>query len=227
MMYTERQRGTARPEFSGRAVPLASAKPFKVMGRSRRVHSSPAPAMSIGGASGTVTAGFGSPRKVNRTLSSADREPSGASGSRPRSPRPRSGRPQLVEEDPLGQRVLDLALDGPAQRPGTQHRVAALASRQPLRRSSVSSRPMSLLRSWVSIRAIMRSTICRICSSVELVEHDRVVDAVEELRPEVLLELVVDLLLHPLVVGLARRWSPGSRATPPWPRPGCRGWWSG
>ena len=33
---------------------------------------------------------------------------------------------QLVEQDPLGQRVLDLALDGAAQRPGTQHRVVAL-----------------------------------------------------------------------------------------------------
>jgi hypothetical protein len=32
------------------------------------------------------------------------------------------------------------------------------------------------------------------------VEDDRVVDPVEELRPEVLLELVVDLVLHPLVV---------------------------
>jgi hypothetical protein len=36
----------------------------------------------------------------------------------------------------------------------------------------------------------------------QLVEHDDVVDAVEELRPEVLLQLVVDALLHP-VVGLA------------------------
>jgi hypothetical protein len=32
------------------------------------------------------------------------------------------------------------------------------------------------------------------------VEHDDVVDAVEELRPEMLLQLVLDLVLHPLVV---------------------------
>ena len=37
----------------------------------------------------------------------------------------------------------------------------------------------------------------------QLVEDDDVVDAVEELRAEVLLQLVVDLLLHPLVVVLA------------------------
>jgi hypothetical protein len=36
-----------------------------------------------GGASGTVTAGFGSPRKVNRALSPTDREPSGAVRSTP------------------------------------------------------------------------------------------------------------------------------------------------
>lgn len=36
----------------------------------------------------------------------------------------------------------------------------------------------------------------------ELVEDDRVVDTVEEFRPEVLLELFVDLDLHPLVVRL-------------------------
>src|SRR5262249_52139719 len=40
-------------------------------------------------------------------------------------------RTQLVEEDPLRQRVLDLALDGPAQRPSTHPRVPALL-REPL-----------------------------------------------------------------------------------------------
>ena len=39
-----------------------------------------------------------------------------------------------------------------------------------------------------------------ISAAVEVREHDRVVDAVEELGPEVLLELVGDLGLHPLVV---------------------------
>jgi hypothetical protein len=37
----------------------------------------------IGGTSGTTTTGFGSPRKVNLALSSAAREPSGASGFTP------------------------------------------------------------------------------------------------------------------------------------------------
>src|SRR5690606_27975169 len=40
---------------------------------------------------------------------------------------------QLAEEDLLRQRVLDLALDGPAQRPGAQHGVVALLGQQFLR----------------------------------------------------------------------------------------------
>ena len=48
-------------------------------------------------------------------------------------------------------------------------------------------------------RLIMRSTIWVICVERGLVEHDRLVDAVEELGAEVLLERLVDLLLHPLV----------------------------
>jgi len=31
------------------------------------------------------------------------------------------------------------------------------------------------------------------------VEHDRVVDAVEELRPEMILEFFLDIFLHPLI----------------------------
>src|SRR5689334_1943814 len=40
----------------------------------------------------------------------------------------------LAEEDLLRQLVLDLALDGPAQRPGTQHGVEAPPGEQRLRR---------------------------------------------------------------------------------------------
>src|SRR5699024_8174509 len=39
----------------------------------------------------------------------------------------------LTEENLLGQRVLDLALDGPPQWPGTQHRVEAAFGDQRLR----------------------------------------------------------------------------------------------
>ena len=48
----------------------------------------------------------------------------------------------------------------------------------------------------------------------QLVEDDDVVDAVEELRPEVLLELVVDLELHPLVVAAVSfpAWKPSATA---------------
>src|SRR4051794_15891035 len=107
----------------------------------------------------------------------------------------------LAEEDLLRELVLDLALDRPAQRPGTQHGVEPAAREQRLRRRrqldghvlvgelrlhprdhEVDHRDDLLLR--------------------QLVEHDDVVDAVQELRAEVLLQLVVDLGLHPLVVRL-------------------------
>ncbi len=47
----------------------------------------------------------------------------------------------------------------------------------------------------------MRSTISTISDGGQLREDHHVVDTVEELRPEVLLELLVDLRLHPVVVG--------------------------
>ena len=56
-------------------------------------------------------------------------------------------------------------------------------------------------------RLIIRSTIGRDLGLGQLVEDDGVVDAVQELGPEVLLQRLVDLLLHLLVadglVGLA------------------------
>src|SRR5688500_13121860 len=37
---------------------------------------------------------------------------------------------EFVEQDPLGQRVFDLALDGPAQWPGAEHGVVALVGEE-------------------------------------------------------------------------------------------------
>jgi hypothetical protein len=59
---------------------------------------------------------------------------------------------------------------------------------------------MSLFRICTSTRTIIMSTIETILLFGQLVEDDDVVNAVQELGPEVLLELVVDLLLHPVVV---------------------------
>ena len=56
----------------------------------------------------------------------------------------------------------------------------------------------------------------------ELVEHDDVVDAVEELGAEVLLQLVVDLVLHPLVVRALVVALGEARARPPWRCPGAQ-----
>jgi len=63
---------------AGRHVVRAELPPSYLPGRQRREpRSRPRPDRR---AVGTVTAGFGSPRKVNRASSSAAREPSGASG---------------------------------------------------------------------------------------------------------------------------------------------------
>src|SRR6266487_240619 len=108
---------------------------------------------------------------------------------------------QLVEQDPLGQRVLDLALDGPAQRPGAQHRVVALLGQELL--GVVGQLQAHVLVAKLGLDpADHQGHDLQDLRLGQLVEHDRVIDAVEELRPEVLLELVVDLVLHPLVVSL-------------------------
>jgi hypothetical protein len=130
---------------------------------------------------------------------------------------------QLAVEDLLRQRVLDLALDGPAQRPGTQHRVEPAVRQQLLG-------VLRDLQRHVLVRQLALHAGDHEVDDLDdlvlgqLVEHDDVVDAVEELRPEVLLELLVDLVLHPLVVRLACRCRPGSPDPRPWRCPASRGW---
>ena len=73
--------GSSRACMIGRRRTRAAARVTPPLTRGAR-HSSPDLARSIGGASGTRL-GLGSPRKVNFALSSAAREPSAASASRP------------------------------------------------------------------------------------------------------------------------------------------------
>src|SRR3954470_8484132 len=118
-------------------------------------------------------------------------------------------RGQLAVEDLLAQRVLDLALDGPAQRPGTQDRVEAAVGQQLLGGRRHLERHV-LVRQLALHAGEHEVDDPDDLVLAQLVEHDDVVDAVEELRPEVLLELVVHPRLHALVVRL--RVVPGLEA---------------
>src|SRR5436190_22338378 len=113
---------------------------------------------------------------------------------------------ELLVEELLGQHVLDVALDGPTQRPGAEGGVVALVGHEALgRRRELDADALAgelLLRAGDEQVDDLRDLVL-----AELVEHDRLVDAVQELGTEVLLEGVVDLLLHLLVgdglIGLA------------------------
>ena len=108
-------------------------------------------------------------------------------------------RADVVEQDLLRELILDLALDRPTQRTRTQHRIKATLGEQLL--SLVGQLQIDVLGLQLLLDAAdhqvdhLDDLLGR-----QLVEHDDVIDAVEELRTEVLLQLVVDLLLHPLVV---------------------------
>src|SRR5690625_4283709 len=112
---------------------------------------------------------------------------------------------ELAEENLLRERVLDLALDRPAQWPGTEHRIEAVFGGQLLRGLGQLQThvlvPQSLVQTGDHEVDDPHDLVLR-----ELVEHDGVVDTVEELRTEVLLKLFLHLVLHPhvtqrLVVG--------------------------
>src|SRR5699024_8242891 len=107
----------------------------------------------------------------------------------------------LLELDLPRQSVLDLELAGPAQRSGTQHSIVAALGEQVLRR--IRDLDLHALVGKTAIEALEEEVDdLDDLFHAQLREHDRVIDAVEELGAEVLLELLVDLLLHPVVVGL-------------------------
>ncbi len=107
----------------------------------------------------------------------------------------------LAEEDLLGELILDLALDGATQRTCTENRIESSLGQQRLRLLGELDPHVLVLELGLDATDHQVDHLDDLVLS-ELVEHDDVVDTVEELRSEVLLELVVDLVLHPLVVGL-------------------------
>src|SRR5690606_40259751 len=95
----------------------------------------------------------------------------------------RVARPELCAQDPLGQRILDLLLDRPLQRPRTIDRVVARL-RQPIERRVLE----------LEANIPVRETAAQVLEldvddppdvlRLERVEHDDVVDPVDELRTE-------------------------------------------
>src|SRR5262245_6300338 len=109
----------------------------------------------------------------------------------------RAGR-DLAPEHEVGERVLDVALDRAAQRPGAHRRVVALLDEQVLR----------LFREG-HVRGVLAHLVAQPLHEQvddrldlflrQLVEDDHLVDAVQELRAEDLLQLAHDPVLHLLV----------------------------
>ena len=114
--------------------------------------------------------------------------------------------PELLPEQALGERVLDEALDGPTQRTGAELRVVAVVGQVQLGR-------VGQLQADALALELAHDPADHEVDDLDdlvlgqLVEDHRLVDPVQELGTEVLLEGVVDLLLHAFVgdglVGLA------------------------
>jgi hypothetical protein len=105
---------------------------------------------------------------------------------------------ELLPEDPLRQRVLHELLDRAPERSGSEGLVVALLRQQLLRR------PRELEPEALALELLahpLHHEIDDLGDLVErqLVEHDHLVDAVQELGAEVPLQGFVDLLLHALV----------------------------
>ena len=92
-------------------------------------------------------------------------------------------------------------LDRPPQRTGTEDRVVALRREEDLRGRGELDAHVPVAQPLVDLGDHQVDDLDDLLLR-QLREDDRVVDAVEELRTEVRLELVVDLGLHPLVPGL-------------------------
>src|SRR5690554_487561 len=102
---------------------------------------------------------------------------------------------ELLVEELLGERVLDEALDGPAQRAGAERGVVALVGDEGLRGRQ------ELEPDALALELLLGASDHQVDDLgdlvlAQLVEDDRLVDPVQELGPEVLLERLVDLLLH-------------------------------
>ena len=105
----------------------------------------------------------------------------------------RRSRHKLGQQNLLGQWVLEALLDGPPQRSSTQLRVVAGRCQETLGCVGKDQIEALRLRAGCSPVASMRSTISLDLFHGQFVEDDDLVDPVQELGPEVLLQILGDL----------------------------------
>src|SRR5699024_7071451 len=107
----------------------------------------------------------------------------------------------LAEEDLLRHRVLDLTLDGTTQWSCTQYRIETAGGQQCLGLVGELDAHI-LVRQGTGDTADEQLHHLDDLVAGQLVEDHDLVDTVEELGAEVLLQLVVDLVLHAVVLGI-------------------------
>ena len=118
---------------------------------------------------------------------------------------------ELPAHDGLGQRILDVLLDRPAELPGAVGRVVPLLDQEV--EGGLGGLELDALLAELGVDPVdHQPDDLRDVLLGQGVEDDDVVDAVDELRPERPLQLLEHPLLH-LLVGAARRPRAGSRAT--------------
>src|SRR5665647_3973158 len=105
---------------------------------------------------------------------------------------------QFAEKDLLGEAVLDVPLEGSAQRPRAEDRVETAFGDERLGGRRELDAHVAILEPRLDHGDQQIDDLLDLRLR-ELVEHDDLVDAVQELRTEMLLELVGDLRLHLLV----------------------------
>src|SRR4029450_1397362 len=92
---------------------------------------------------------------------------------------------ELAKKDLLRQGVLDLPLDRAAQRPGAEHGVESMVSKQFLRRLGELETHVLVVQPKIDLGHHQVDDLDDLLRG-ELVEDDDVVDPVEEIRPETL-----------------------------------------
>src|SRR4030095_5857657 len=109
------------------------------------------------------------------------------------------GPPELATQHLLGERIFDVALDRPLERPGPEGRVEALLDQEVLRLRAQIERDVVLLEPLPDLIQEDVDDLDHLLLAERMEDH-HFVDAVQELGVEGPLDLVHDLRAHGLVV---------------------------
>src|SRR3954451_18022086 len=107
--------------------------------------------------------------------------------------------PEVAPQDALSEWVLELLLDRPLERPRAVDRVEPSLGKPIARRRLEHEPDVAIGEPSVQVRELNVDDLADVLR-LERMEHDHVVDPVDELRPEMLADDVHHLRLHPLVV---------------------------